>query len=137
MMLAVAACALLVLPVALALDHSGWTVEVSETRLTNSFGEDLGNTVSSNTSLNVSSDLLNTSSISQDISYIVQVKDDGGTVVQLGWLDSRLAPGGSGNMALSWTPETTGQYTVEVFVWEDLAGQVPLAEAGRLSVTVG
>lgn len=137
MMLAVAACALLALPAALALDHSGWPVEVSGTRLTNSFGEDLGSTVSSNTALNVSSDLRNTGSAPQDISYIVQVKDGGGTVVQLGWLDNRLAPGGSGNMALSWTPEVPGQYAVEVFVWEDLEGQVPLAESGSVSVTVG
>lgn len=131
------ACLMLALPAALAAEHAGWPVEVSNTRLTNSFGEDLGSTVSSNTALNVSSDLLNSGPDAQDISYIVQVKDGGGAVVQLGWLDSRLPPGGSGNLALSWTPGTTGQYAVEVFVWGGLAEQVPLAEPSQVRVTVG
>ena len=135
---ALLACALLAgLPVALASDHAGWTVEVSDTRLTNGFGEALGNTVSSNTALNVSSDVRNSGADAQDIAYIVQIKDSDGRVVQLGWLESRLAPGGSGNMALSWTPGAPGQYLAEVFVWEDLSGQVPLAGASGLQVTVG
>lgn len=133
-----AALALLLaaLPLATAAVHS-WPVAVSEIGLTNSFGEPLGSSVSSNAALNVSADVSNARGEPQDLLYIVQVKDGAGAVVQLSWLGNSLAPGASASMALSWTPAEPGQYTAEIFVWEDLASQVPLADVSRLDITVG
>lgn len=125
-----------VLPCAQASEH-GWPVAVSETSLTNSFGEALGTTVSSNTALNVSSHISNSGGSGQDLLYIVQIKDGGGAVVQLSWLGNSLAPGGSANMALSWTPPEPGQYRAEIFVWQDLATQLPLADVSYLDISVG
>lgn len=128
------ACA--ALPCALAAEH-GWPVSVSGTSLTNSFGEDLGTTVSSNTALNVSSDVHNGGRAAQDMVYIVQVKDGRGAVLHLNWLSNSLAPGASANMSISWTPAEPGQYQAEIFVWESLSGQVPLSGPVLLPITVG
>lgn len=124
------------LPCAAGAGH-GWPVSVSEAGLTNSFGEELGTTVSSNTALNVSSRITNTSGAGQDLLYIVQIKDQAGTVVQLKWFGNSLAAGGSASMAVSWTPPEPGQYRAEIFVWQDLSTQLPLADVSYLDVTVG
>jgi hypothetical protein len=73
----------------------------------------------------------------QTFTYIIQVKDARGTVVQLSWIsDIKLGAGGSFKPGVSWTPQKSGDYTVEVFVWKSLDVPTPLSEPQSTSVTV-
>ncbi len=72
-----------------------------------------------------------------DIVYISQVKDAEGITVALSWVTAALSPGQAFDLAVSWTPETVGDYTVEVFVWKSIKDPQPLSlEPKTLTVTV-
>ena len=62
----------------------------------------------------------------QEYAYIVQVKDSDGFTVLLSWTVGSLEPQRSASAAVPWTPDRSGQYTVEIFVWQDLLKPVPL-----------
>ncbi|MFC1755345.1 hypothetical protein ACFL96_18475 [Thermoproteota archaeon] len=69
--------------------------------------------------------------------YIVQIKDANGVVVRINWIQGlSLASGSSATPGISWTPDSAGQYTVEVFVWESLSNAVALSPISSLTVTV-
>ena len=60
--------------------------------------------------------------------YIVQIKDDTDTVVQLSWIQGELASLQELELSKSWTPKASGDYTVETFVWNSLSDSVPLSD---------
>ena len=55
---------------------------------------------------------------SQKFVYVVQVKNQEGVVVSLGWISGSLNPGQTFSPALSWTPKISDAYTAEIFVWD-------------------
>lgn|SRR5574341_7965 len=59
--------------------------------------------------------------------YIVQVKDSNGITAMLAWMTGELSPGKSFDLALSWIPEKSGTYYVEIFVWKDITDAEPLS----------
>ena len=69
----------------------------------------------------------NNSTSDQPFAYIVQVKDGNGLTVSLTWIDGQLSPREPSDLAISWIPEEPGKYSVEVFIWKDLADPSPLA----------
>lgn len=68
------------------------------------------------------------SRVSSDLkyAYIVQVKDSDGFTVALSWISGILKPQRSADARVAWIPDSSGQYTVEIFVWQDLLKPVPL-----------
>ena len=73
----------------------------------------------------------------EEIAYISQVKDAEGITVALSWITSTLAPGQALELAVSWTPETPGEYTTEVFVWKSIKNPEPLSsEIKSSTITV-
>ncbi|MFQ5921100.1 MAG: hypothetical protein ACE5JV_03690 [Nitrososphaerales archaeon] len=68
------------------------------------------------------------SRVSSDLkyAYIVQVKDSDGFTVALSWISGILKPQRSADARVAWTPDSSGRYTVEIFVWQDLLKPVPL-----------
>ena len=50
--------------------------------------------------------------------YIVQVKNQNGIIISLGWISGSLNPGQIFSPALSWTPKVSDEYTAEIFVWD-------------------
>jgi len=76
--------------------------------------------------------------ITEDIAYISQVKDAEGITVALSWITGTLAPGQALELAVSWIPETPGEYTAEVFVWKSIKNPEPLSPQPKTStITVG
>jgi hypothetical protein len=59
--------------------------------------------------------------------YIVQVRDSNGVTVMLAWMIGELSPRKSFDLALSWIPEKSGTYNVEMFVWKDITDAEPLS----------
>lgn len=64
----------------------------------------------------------------QQISYILQVKDSQGQVVYLNHIDDLIGPSTNVNEKIQWTPTEPGSYTAEIYVWDGMNSFVPLTE---------
>jgi len=68
--------------------------------------------------------------------FQVQVKNEAGIIVALAGSGGTIAAGGSMTPYISWTPETAGTYTIEVYVWKSLSEPEPLSLVMTTTVTV-
>jgi hypothetical protein len=84
----------------------------------------------------IKSEITNNRNAEQPFMYIVQVKNEDGSVVSLSWLASELASKGSFVATQSWLPLVPGHYMVETFVWEDLEKAIVLSETRSTTVQV-
>ncbi len=81
-------------------------------------------------------DVTNALMTQQPFTYFVQIEDDMGAVVSLGWLSGSLSPNQMLSPALSWTPQSTGTYRATVFVWEGIDNPSPLSPSISLDIEV-
>jgi hypothetical protein len=89
--------------------------------------------------IGVQSNLTNTGSSDQTLTYLVQVIDNNGATDFLegsSLLGKGISPGQSFTEAKVWTPQHPGQYNVEVFVWTSLSSAVPLTDVLHTTVKV-
>jgi len=72
----------------------------------------------------------------QPFTYILQVKDTNDFTVMLTWIKGVMQAKGSLDAGISWTPESIGDYAVEVFVWKsiDEPGTLLLTKVMTVSV---
>jgi hypothetical protein len=71
----------------------------------------------------------------QPFLYILQVKDSEGFTVMLTWIKGTMNASADLDAGISWAPENSGKYTVEVFVWKSLEDPgLPLAMRMIVSV---
>lgn len=92
-------------------------VDITNPRLENSGGFKISDQVNVNQQVQISADIKNNQNKSQDYYYLVQVKNQNGVIVSLGWISGSLNPGQTFSPALSWTPKASNEYTAEIFVW--------------------
>jgi hypothetical protein len=73
----------------------------------------------------------------QPFTYIVQVKDSNELTVMLTWIKGSIYARDSFNSGISWTPESKGDYSIEVFVWKNIdeLGTSPLTRRLQVSVS--
>ena len=109
---------------------------IENPRLENAFGVVISDNINVNQQVQISADITNNQEKSQSFVYIVQVKDKWGLVVSLGWISGPLAPQQKLNPSLSWTPDTEGEFTAEMFVWEGLINHNALSEYITLQINV-
>ncbi len=81
-------------------------------------------------------DVTNALMTQQPFTYFVQIEDDTGAVVSLGWLSGSLSPNQMLSPALSWTPLYPGTYRATVFVWEGIDNPSPLSPSISLDIEV-
>ena len=93
-------------------------VDITNPRLVNAFGSEISDQVNVNQQVQISADVKNNQEKSQKFVYIVQVKNQDGIIVSLGWISGSLNPGQTFSPALSWTPKISDVYTAEIFVWD-------------------
>lgn len=94
-------------------------VEITNPRLVDAFGQQVSNQVNVNQHVQITTDIKNNQEIIQKFVYIVQVKNQNGVVVSLGWINGlSLEPQQTFSPALSWTPLVSDEYIVEIFVWD-------------------
>jgi len=79
-------------------------------------------------------DISNNQDVQQNFAYITQVKNDKDIVISLSWLTGSLSPRQSFSPAQSWIPSESGNYHIQVFVWESITN--PEALSPPLSMTV-
>ncbi|RLG05357.1 MAG: hypothetical protein DRN61_00850 [Thaumarchaeota archaeon] len=87
-------------------------------------------------SVMVSTELSNTASVDQDMLYIVQIKDATGRVVYMSYISGTVPANRTFTFGIQWTPDSAGDYTVEVFAWKSWTEPTPLSESVSQTVTV-
>lgn len=105
-------------------------------RLENTFGSTVLDNINVNQQIQISADITNHQTKSQNFVYLVQIKDDADIVVSLGWISGQLTPNQELSPSLSWTPNNSGKYTAEIFTWEGLKNRSALSEYIKLSISV-
>ena len=109
---------------------------VMDPRLENAFGAPVLDNINVNQQIQISADITNHQTKSQNFVYLVQIKNDADLVVSLGWISGQLTPNQELSPSLSWTSSDSGKYTAEVFVWEGLKNHNALSEYTKLSISV-
>jgi len=93
-------------------------IDIKNPRLVNSFGSKISNQINVNQQVQITADIKNNQEKTQQFVYIVQVKNQNGIIITIGWISGLLNPGQTFSPALSWTPKTSDEYTAEIFVWD-------------------
>ena len=110
-------------------------VATSDFKIVNSLGETIPSPVVDQ-QLNLQTSLKNQSDKEVTWVYIVQVINSDGAIVDLNYATGSLVTNQTLSAALSWTPHTSGNYKIEVFVWNNLTDIDPLAPMSSYTVTV-
>ena len=111
-------------------------VSIEDPRLVNAFGSSLGNSITVGQQVQVASDITNNQEKSQDFLYLVQIKDETGYSVSVGWISGQLTPNQKFSPSLSWIPKNAGEYTAEIFVWEGIVNHKALSEFSTLQISI-
>ena len=111
-------------------------VTINDPRLENSSGKSIVDNIIVNHQIQVSVDITNIQEKSQNFVYIVQIKNNTGFVVSLGWISGQLTPDQKLSPSLSWIPNESGKYTAEIFIWEGLINHTALVEYTTLQINV-
>ncbi|MFQ5940099.1 MAG: FxLYD domain-containing protein [Nitrososphaerales archaeon] len=104
----------------------GNKVSVSRLALVDQQGQGIGK-FAPNERAWIKSVLKSESSMEQDFTYIVQIKDKDGFSVELKWINGVLEPHMSLTQSISWTPDDEGIYFAEIFVWHGMENPIPLS----------
>jgi hypothetical protein len=105
-------------------------------RLENAFGAPVSDKINVNQQIQISADITNHQTRSQNFVYLVQIKNDSDFVVSLGWISGQLTPDQKFSPSLSWTPVESGEFIAEVFVWEGIVSHKALSEYTTLQIRV-
>ena len=103
-------------------------------RLVNAFGNQVIEHLNVNQQVQITADVTNNQETAQDFVFIVQIKNDENVIISLGWITGSLNPNQLLSPALSWTPDHSGSYLAEIFVWESLTNQDALSESLSISI---
>lgn len=72
----------------------------------------------------------------QPFACIIQVKNSENVVLSLSWVEGELRPKQSMNVETNWIPESSGEYTIEIFTWESVDKPEALGPVRTALVTV-
>ncbi len=112
-------------------------VTINDPRLENTSGTSIVDNINVNQSIQVSVDVTNIQEESQNFVYIVQIKNNAGFVVSLTTIAGvELNPHQKFSLSLPWTPNESGKYTAEIFIWESLINHSALVEYTTLQINV-
>jgi len=106
-------------------------ISVEDVFLADSFGIPKEPTI--NEQIQIVGMISNNQNYDQIFVYIIQVKDQDGTVVSLSWIQGEMTSNQSLELSQSWTPTGTSNYVIETFVWNSLMDQIPLSPSSSLS----
>ena len=72
--------------------------------------------------------MTNFESTTYNYTFIVQVKNENGVIVSFSFISGSITTKASITPGISWTPSAAGNYTIEVYVWENFISMKPLAK---------
>src|SRR5574337_1043664 len=86
--------------------------------------------------IGVESTLTNNGQTEQNYAYMVQVLGSNGETEYFESNSADMLPNQTFTVSQVWVPKSTGQYTVEVFVWNSLSSAIPLTDVSHIPITV-
>ncbi|HEX5457186.1 MAG TPA: hypothetical protein VFX64_02240 [Candidatus Nitrosotalea sp.] len=104
-------------------------------KILNSTGKPLSQ-VSVNQQIQLVSDVTNQEDKDQPFAYLVQIQDNNGITVSLSWITGSMTPRQTLNLGQSWSPNTSGTYTAQIFVWQSISNPNALAPPLSLQIQV-
>ena len=110
-------------------------VSTSDFKVVNSLGEDIKSPVVDQ-QLNLQTSLKNGGNKTINWAYIEQVINSDGAIVDLNYATGSIVKNQTLAASLSWTPDTRGDYKIEIFVWDNLRDINPLAPMLTHAITV-
>ena len=87
--------------------------------------------------LNFVTEISNNDQQSQSYSYIIQVRDQNNSIVDLRWVNGKVDPAKKNIATILWEPILPGNYTVEIFVWDGIDSATPLTKKTEYAINVG
>ncbi|QUC64186.1 hypothetical protein NsoK4_07005 [Nitrosopumilus sp. K4] len=103
------------------------------------FSDSFGNQISEfsiNKQMQIVGSISNAQDFAQEFVYIFQVRDSTNTVVSVSWIQGQVSPNQSLDVSQSWIPKTTGEHTVETFVWSSLSEPTALSPVNAAEIFV-
>ena len=108
----------------------------SSSRLVDFFGNQISENVNVHQQVQITADLTNNQEITQDFTFIVQIKNNDDVVVFFKWASGTLIEHQTLSPAVSWTPDSSGIYKAEIFVWESFLNPDALSQLNYINITV-
>ncbi len=88
------------------------------------------------TPIGIQSTLVNSENRAITLTYIVKVTDSEGLTLMVSWIKGSVGSGMSLKPTIFWIPETSGSYSVDIFVWDSLDNPMPLSSPTKISINV-
>ena len=110
-------------------------VTLTSPKMVNTFGQQL-TSLQVGQQIGVESTLTNHATSEQKFTYVVQVLNKDGGAVFLGKFSASMLSNQSFTVSEVWVPNESGQYTVQVYVWDSLTSAIPLTNVQQTQVTV-
>ena len=86
--------------------------------------------------IGIESTLTNNGQSEQKFAYMVQVLGSNGETQYFESTSASMLPSQAFTTSQVWIPKSTGQYTIEVFVWSSLSSAIPLTDVSHIPITV-
>jgi len=102
-------------------------ITIKNNVMTNSFGE-LVLAPKTNDQLQIVGAVHNNQEYEQDFVFIIQIKEIDGAIVSLSWIRGQLSPNQDLEVSQSWSPNKSGSYSIETYVWSSLNDPIPLSD---------
>jgi hypothetical protein len=74
--------------------------------------------------------------IEQETLYIIQVRNEIGRVVHLGFISGKIPAETTLPFAVEWLPKKPGTYTIEAYAWKNWKEPIPLSEPTSQTITI-
>lgn len=102
---------------------------------TNSLGDEILS-YSKNNQMQIVGTITNQLEYNQKFVYFFQVKNPTNNIESLSWIQGELSPLQSLDVSQSWSPKSSGTYTVETFVWNSFSDLLALGPISSTSIIV-
>ena len=96
---------------------------LGEPTLVDANGMPISGHINVNQKFYIATTLTHQGDTAQQFVYIVQIADESGSTVLLKWFGGEVGPDQRLNIAVSWTPATSGTYTIDTFLWAGIHAQ--------------
>lgn len=108
----------------------------TDPRLVDSQGNLVTGVIQRGHQVQIAADLTNNQDKEQPFAYIVEISDQTGAVVSLSWLSGSLDSNQMMSPSQSWIPNSSGNYTAEIFVWQSVNNPDALSPSLKIPINV-
>ena len=110
-------------------------IEINSVTFTDNLGNNLAE-INVEQQVQIVGEITNNQEFEQPFTYLIQVKNNQGSTVQLSWIVGVLQPYDTLFASRSWTPTYSDSYSIQSFVWESIPSMNAIAKPVVESISV-